>query len=229
MSILKFNQFINEELKPETYRSAAEKLRKKKHVARAGKLSHWAHQQQIGLRYRDYGLFNIDIELEISKSSSGYVDATPKKPSNGEKTSAYYAGMAVWGEGFAIEMEEDANESFLYICPRFVRNSEDEEDFSPFTIANKFVKNGDSYVYDSISIIHEMDMADGVYLFSDRASASKFKTKILRNIESFIKLDIPSLKRAFMDHIEGDSGVATEFDKFINGIKNISINDLYNP
>lgn len=59
-NIKKYEDFLNEELKPETYRSAAEKLDKKGHKSRAKSLSDFANRQH-NKQLSDTGY--IDVEL----------------------------------------------------------------------------------------------------------------------------------------------------------------------
>lgn len=59
-NIKKYEDFLNEELKPETYKSAAEKLDKKGHKSRAKSLSDFANRQH-NKQLSDVGY--VDIEL----------------------------------------------------------------------------------------------------------------------------------------------------------------------
>ena len=74
MEIKRYNQFINEELKPYTYRSAAAKLQRRGFTKRSKDLQDWANKQSI----KDKHIFNIYFELDHKRQIVKQVDEIVK-------------------------------------------------------------------------------------------------------------------------------------------------------
>lgn len=101
--IKNFESFVNEELSPEVYKDAADKLRKKGHKSRAEKLDLHAKEQVKPITLEMYGeVFNLDhrnfvdvyykptnkgfvINLDLSKPSPNWDDDSISEEENEER------------------------------------------------------------------------------------------------------------------------------------------------
>lgn len=196
-----------EELKAETYRSAANKLAKlgntdSIHNKRAKKINAWADIKE----YHDLGIFNIKYIKNI--------DESPILP--------FYLAHVSFDEMSFFESciaEKETNDYGLTLMCSFY--NEETDTILAFMIVFGVIWQDDKFYIDKMKVEGSQSK-----LFSDRQSAVKFK-KFLATSNDWLpqenkKDEDLDIKNQFMLH-----STAEDYQKVIDSIRNININSLY--
>lgn len=236
--IKSFENFQINELKHSTYWSASTKLRKLggQHHDRARRLQRHSYL----MSGRDLGELNLNANL-IEKMSKNYLTkqdelmlfiSNPNEALKRGETLYQKSPIQIYltgghmidpRESFADEEISDCKSistMFFGIPSREEKYSETFELFMmdvPITWENNVFKVGDESVY-------FCEMEHGVLKFADRKSAVKFKN-ILGNKEVLKSVvdGLDDIREFFMGYSD-----ASEWEKFLDKLKSISTNELYN-
>lgn len=209
------------ELNKETYISAAEKLRNKGgvHKKRAESLSDWAYMPGIVTLDK----FKVKLYQVEGKRGIDHVDSLKKgQVTISDETEAKFKYINCWDivgleEGeFKIEEIEALTLGFTF--------EYGEGPITLFTISTPVRLENDILIVKGDAQIREEFYTNSV-LFSNRKDALRFK-KIILNEEFLLKNseEFEKMHELFFLHSKGPE----EYQKFLNGITSISVNDLFN-
>lgn len=233
--IKKFDNFLIEELNPQTYRNAAHFMNKLggKHSDRAKALFAWSRRPELS----EYGVFNINMNAYSRETSKGMnIEFRGYKSKQSYELELVKQGPI---ECTLSDIEiidpldnyssDDVKKSeSIFITFYFIPTDQELEanyatDCFVFDIRIKWEKEGfDDIMRVSHIIVSGNNDTDDKYLFSDRKSAWNFKKKVL-NKESLLKTNkFKRLRDFFMEY-----STALELEKFFTLLSSISINKLY--
>ena len=224
-----------EELKYDTYQSAASKLKKLGHKERADKLNYWSmvsNNRDISFNMA----FDISERIENhwkTKKPYSYPNIKPFDKETSEKIlkegpfKCYFTGGMVTDPLEQVSEENITEIDSIGICC-FFTCEEYSESFLPFFIGVKIEWNLDDKTFkisDEPISFEAGDINDyqKPLRFSDRSSAVSFKNTILTREILSKKFDFyKEIDEFFKEYSDG-----IEWAKFFDKIKSISINQLF--
>jgi hypothetical protein len=232
---MKYLRRFNEELSPEIYQNAADKLKKMGHVDRAKDLDEWAdltNWKKELEEYSKYGIFKITI----------------KNPETGEKVTGEFTLDIIFDQ---LAFEDDPESGIghtIGITPTTKELIDKCNSIMPepdmgngfywaFFFNLNYNINNDVVEITGFDLFDYDDSQTGEVAFADRASANKFKNLMIK-IYSDKNLDYPSgytdadnLWDKLTTSILGNASYASEYgfklEDVANYIRTISPNELY--
>ena len=192
---MKYLKKFNEELRPQTYMSAARKLDKLGHTDRANALKDWAKEtekkeemikwQDWIQDYAQFGTFKLTIKnTETNETLTGdfHLDVNFDDLSFSDEPESgitFFLGL--------IPTSEDLIHQYMELCPDYDFGN----GFFWGKIFNLQYELGDTVVFTKWNMWDYDDEMNGKVNFADRASANKFKNLIIQ-IFSNPQLGYPS-------------------------------------
>lgn len=245
---MKYLKRFNEELKPQTYRSAARKLDKMGHSDRAQELKDWANKREDDdnlikweralQEYSQYGKFRIkttnpednktcegDFYLDIIFDEMGFIESTDDE------------GAGIWFHIGAIPVDEETKERFDNCLP-------DPDMGNGFywmlSCGINYKKTDNETIeFTKFYIDHYDEYVGGEARFADRGSAGRFKNLLIKMFTDET-LDYPSgytdadnIYQVFERSILAESGFSSDYgltlEDIADYIRSISPNMMYKP
>jgi len=240
---MKYLRKFNEELKPQTYRSAARKLTKLGHTDRANTLTNWANEMENKEEmvkwkdqlqdYANFGTFNINIRnIETDEKMTGefalaiHFDelAFSDEPESGI---CFFVGLV------------PTSEELIQKCNEFMSDPEFGNGFYWGMIFNLEYNITDQIKFKKWNLWDYDDNLSGKVAFADRASANKFKNLLIK-IVSDSQLNYPSgytdvaylyqkLEAVILAEQSFSSEYGFQLEDTADYIKTISPNELSRP
>ena len=240
---MKYLRKFNEELNPQTYRSAARKLTKLGHTDRAKALTDWSNEvesKEEMAKWRDqlqdyanFGTFNIGI----------------RNTENDEKMTAEFA-LAIHFDELAFSDEPESgiglfiglvptSEELIQKCNEFMSDPEFGNGFYWGMIFNLEYNITDQIQFTKWNLWDYDDSLSGKVAFADRTSANKFKNLLIK-IFTDPQLNYPSgytdvaylyqkLEASILVGQSFSSEYGLQLEDIADYIKTISPNELSRP